>query len=72
MAVNQLIMINVGEKSKQKKPRKPRLNVPLPPDLEREFRNEVGRRLGVKKGNISISIEEAIREWIKSGRRERK
>jgi hypothetical protein len=29
-----------------------------------KFRNEVNRRLGMKKGNIKIAIEEAMRMWI--------
>ncbi len=42
-----------------------RLNIVLPDDLEREFKEEVFKRLGMKKGNLSKAIEEAIRLWIK-------
>jgi len=37
----------------------------LPDDLEKEFREEVFRRLGMKKGNITLAIEEAIKDWLK-------
>jgi hypothetical protein len=40
------------------------INLVIDDDLDKQFRNEVNRRLGMKKGNIKIAIEEAIREWI--------
>jgi hypothetical protein len=40
------------------------IKVLLPDDLELEFRNEVFKQLGMKKGNLTIAIEEAIRNWI--------
>jgi len=47
-----------------------RIDIVLPDDLEKKFRQEVALRLGLKKGNISIAIEEAIKDWInkKSGK----
>jgi hypothetical protein len=33
-------------------------------DLENAFRNGVAKRLGMKKRNIKIAIEEAIKAWI--------
>jgi hypothetical protein len=33
-------------------------------ELEAQFRNEIAKRLGMKKGNIQIAAEEAIRMWI--------
>jgi hypothetical protein len=48
-----------------------RIDVILPDDLENEFRAEVARMLGMKKGNLSIAIEEAIREWIESRHKRR-
>jgi hypothetical protein len=48
-----------------------RIDVILPDDLENEFRAEVARMLGMKKGNLSIAIEEAIREWIDSRHKRR-
>ena len=32
--------------------------------LDTRFREEIARRLGLKKGNIKIAIEEAINLWI--------
>lgn len=32
--------------------------------LEKTFRDEVARRLGMKKGNIKIAIVKAIKMWI--------
>lgn len=42
-----------------------RMNFVIDDQLDREFRSEVARRLGMKKGNIQIAVEEAIRDWIK-------
>jgi len=33
-------------------------------ELDKQFRNEIAKRLGMKKGNIKIAIEEAIKNWI--------
>lgn len=45
-----------------------RLDAVILDDLEEEFRAEVGKRFGMKKGNLSKAIEEAIRLWIKEQR----
>jgi hypothetical protein len=42
-----------------------RINLVIDDELDEQFRNEVAKRLGMKKGNIKIAIEEAIRQWIK-------
>jgi hypothetical protein len=34
--------------------------------LEERFREEIFKRLGMKKGNIQAAIEEAIETWIKA------
>ncbi len=47
------------------------LKVTIPDDLEREFREEIFKSKGMKKGNISKAVEEAIRLWIDYQRRER-
>ena len=36
-------------------------------DLEKEFRQEVGKRFCAKKGNIKIAIEDAMITWINKG-----
>jgi len=41
-----------------------RIVVELDEELDVAFRNEVARRLGMKKGNIKTALEEAIRLWI--------
>lgn len=43
------------------------INANLPDDLEEQFREAVFNRFGMKKGNLTIAIEEAIRKWIKEG-----
>jgi len=40
------------------------INLSIDDDLDKQFRDEVNRRLGMKKGNIKIAIEEAMRMWI--------
>jgi Arc/MetJ-type ribon-helix-helix transcriptional regulator len=48
-----------------------RMQVVLPDDLEKEFREEVFKGLGMKKGNISNAIEEALRIWIDQKKKKR-
>jgi len=43
-----------------------RIDVELPDQLEKEFRLEVGKRFGMKKGNLSKAIEQAIRQWVEN------
>ena len=43
-----------------------RIQIVLSDDLEKEFRDEVFKNLGMKKGNMSLAIEEAIKIWIES------
>jgi len=48
------------------------LNIVLPDDLERKLRVTVAER-GGKKGDLSGSVEEAIKEWLQNlDERERK
>lgn len=47
------------------------IKVILPDELEKEFREEVFKQMGMKKGNLTIAIEEAIGEWIASRRKRR-
>jgi len=44
---------------------KKRIDVYLDEDLEKRFKEQVFKRKGMKKGNISESIQEAILLWIK-------
>jgi hypothetical protein len=41
-----------------------RIVVELDEELDKAFRDEVAGRLGMKKGNIKIAIEEAIKLWL--------
>jgi len=40
------------------------IKVILSDELEEKFRNEVFKSKGMKKGNITLAIEEAINNWI--------
>jgi hypothetical protein len=46
-----------------------RIDIILPDDLEEEFRAEVAKELGMKKGNLTLAIQEAIRLWINTRRK---
>ena len=41
-----------------------KMNVVLDDELEKEFRKTVFERKGMKKGNISEALEEAVKCWI--------
>jgi len=45
-----------------------KLTLTIQDELEKRFREEVFKRLGMKKGNIQTAIEEAIEIWIRSKR----
>jgi len=42
-----------------------KINLIIPDKLEKEFREAIFKRFGMKRGNISKAIEEAIKDWIK-------
>jgi len=46
-----------------------RINITLHDELEKQFREEVAKRLGFKKGNLQIAIEQAIRKWLAEGKK---
>ena len=41
-----------------------RIDVILPDEVEERFRNKVFKKFGMKKGNITAAIIEAIEQWI--------
>lgn len=41
-----------------------RIILTIDDELDKQFRSEVARRLGMKKGNIQIAAEQAIKMWI--------
>lgn len=47
------------------------IKVILSDELEEKFRNEVFKSKGMKKGNITIAIEEAINIWIEDQQQKR-
>lgn len=44
-----------------------RVDIILPDDLEQRFREEVFKRLGMKRGNITLAVQEAIEQWVEKG-----
>jgi len=42
-----------------------KMNIVLDDKIEDKFRKTVFQRKGMKKGNISQALEEAIEQWIK-------
>jgi hypothetical protein len=47
-----------------------RFDVELNPKLDKQFRLMVMRRKGMKKGNLSESIQEAVKLWLRYDGRE--
>jgi len=43
---------------------KKRIDIYLDEDLEKQFKEQVFKRKGMKKGNISESVQEAILLWM--------
>ena len=41
-----------------------RINVEISDELDDRFRREVGRRLGMKRGNLGKAVIEAIELWL--------
>ncbi len=48
------------------------MKIVLPDELEEKFREEIFKTKGMKKGNISKSVAEAIEMWIKTKPEEEK
>ena len=42
-----------------------RIVVEMDNELEKQFRDEIAKRLGMKKGNIKSAIEDAVKLWMK-------
>ncbi|MEM3160836.1 MAG: hypothetical protein QXJ74_08640 [Nitrososphaera sp.] len=49
-----------------------KINIVLKDDTEEKFRKVVFERKGMKKGNISEALEEAIDLWMKAGSEKKK
>lgn len=48
-----------------------RIDVILPDDLEEEFRTEVFKSKGMKRGNITAAIVDAIKMWMQEEKNKR-
>jgi len=46
------------------------LNVPISDELYQNLKMEIVKRLGGKKGDLKRAVEEAIKLWLKSPKRE--
>ena len=44
-----------------------KLNVQIPENVDAKFREEVFKRKGMKKGNLTEALEEAMLLWINVG-----
>jgi hypothetical protein len=42
-----------------------KLNLIIDDELDEKFRSEVAKRLGMKKGNLTKAVEEALDLWLK-------
>ena len=42
-----------------------KINLIVSDELEKEFRDAVYRKFGMKRGNITKAVAEALQEWIK-------
>jgi hypothetical protein len=40
------------------------ISIVIDDNLDTRFREEIAKRLGLRKGNIKIAIEEAMNLWI--------
>lgn len=43
-----------------------KLVISLSDEMEKRFRNTVFERKGMKRGNISEAVEEALKQWIEN------
>jgi hypothetical protein len=46
-----------------------KMNIVLPDDIDEKFRKAVFQKKGMKKGNISEALKEAIEMWIDDGQK---
>jgi hypothetical protein len=49
-----------------------KLNLVIADNLDEKFRQEVAKRLGMKKGNLTKAVEEALELWLKGEKTKRK
>ena len=44
-----------------------KLNVNVDDEIDEKFRNEVFKRKGLKKGNLTKAVQEAMLMWVTTG-----
>lgn len=49
-----------------------KMSIDISDELDEQFRETVFNRLGMKRGNLTIAIEEALRDWINKGDEKKK
>jgi len=49
-----------------------RLDLTIDPELDKQFRDMVYKKFGMKKGNLRTALEEAIRLWLSNENRGRR
>jgi hypothetical protein len=49
-----------------------RINLILPDDFDEKFRDVVFQKYGMKKGNITEAITEALKDWMKKNEKEKR
>lgn len=47
-----------------------KINLVVSDELEKQFREAVFKKYGMKQGNITKATEEALQDWIKKTERE--
>lgn len=45
-----------------------RIDIILSEDLEEKFRNAVYKKYGMKRGNLTEAVHEALESWIKTSK----
>jgi hypothetical protein len=46
-----------------------KLNLVISDDLDNKFRQEVAKQLGMRKGNLTKAVEEALNLWLHEKKR---
>ena len=44
-----------------------KMTIDISDELDDQFREKVFNRFGMKKGNLTLAIEEALKDWINKG-----
>ncbi|MFW9972723.1 MAG: hypothetical protein ACFFDF_21235 [Candidatus Odinarchaeota archaeon] len=44
-----------------------KMSIDITDELDEQFRETVFNRLGMKRGNLRIAVEEALKDWINKG-----